>query len=324
MAKGLYKNETYRRVKKLGQGAFGSINLCQVVNYQNEQNKDLPEFVAIKKIPVIDSEKGYEKSVYRELKVLREFAHQNIVKLYDVFTENQNAYMVLEYFPIDMGKYLDTSEFLFTEKDIKHIFYNVLIGLKHLHDNYILHRDMKPPNVQLSSDGQVKLIDFGIATSYGTPNKPKTLQVCTRWYKPPEVIYGNKNYDTSLDVWSCGAILAEMYHKKPLFQGASDIDMQNKIFEIRGEPNEKSWPDAKELPYFWEFDAIKPIPQKQLMPGASDEALDLTEQMLMINPSYRITIDKAQKHKFFENMPTLEELSFVTNVKQTDYKFVNK
>ena len=260
MPKEFYKNETYKRVKKLGQGAFGSINLCQVVNYEKLDNKDIPEFVAIKKIPVIDNEKGYEKSFYREQRVLKEFVHKNIVKLYDVFTENQNAYMVLEYLPVDMGKYLDTENFVFTENDVKHIFYNMLVGLKHLHDNYILHRDIKPPNVLLASDGTVKIIDFGISTSYGTPDKSKTLQVCTRWYKPPEVMFGERNYDTSLDVWSCGCVLVEMFYKKAIFQGETDIDQLTKIFEVRGEANLKNWPDANKLPYFWEFDEMKPVP----------------------------------------------------------------
>lgn len=139
-----------------------------------------------------------------------------------------------------------------------------------------------------------------------------TLQVCTRWYKPPEVMFGQKHYDTSFDVWGCGCILAEMFLGKALFMGSTDIDMLTKIFEICGSPNDQNWPDANKLPFYMEFETISPVSFKSLMPNAPEEAIDLLEQMLQLNPSYRISLERALQHPFLSTLVKPEQLTYLS------------
>lgn len=164
---------------------------------------------------------------------------------------------------------------------------------------------MKPPNILVALDGTMKITDFGLARSFGTPEKALTGNVITRWYRPPEVIFGSTFYATGVDMWSMGCILAELFMREPLFPGKTDIDQLSKIFGIRGTPNDDIWPGATDLPYFFTFEDRKPIILKKIISNCSNEALDLIEQMLQLNPNFRITMDKALDHAFFKDMPDL-------------------
>jgi len=321
MPGGTYKDNQYKKIKLLGRGAFGSINLCENTKQADSACPD--KFVAMKKITIINAGDNKETVLQRELKILREYSHPNIVKLYDTFTQCKDTFLVLEYLTFDLGAYIDKSGTKLGPNDIKYIFRETLLGLKYLHENFILHRDMKTQNIMLGCDGKVKLIDFGCAKGYGNPEQPMTLQISTRWYKPPEVMFGDKSYGASFDVWSCGCILAEMFLGKAIFMGGTDIDMLGKIFEIRGSPNNENWPDANKLPYFMEFEHIKPVALKNLMPDAPEEAIDLMEQMLQLNPSYRPSLEKALAHPWFTSVVQKGDLKYLAYLKKIDYVLNN-
>lgn len=228
-----------------------------------------------------ESEKGIPNDALREITILREIRHENLIKLEDVFTFEKDTYVALEYMTCDLAKLIDDKTFTFTESDIKFVFHQILTGFSILHGNYIIHRDIKPNNIMVSIDGTCKIIDFGIARYLADAGRPMTGGVCTRWYKPPEIAFGAKHYGFTVDVWSLGCILAELYMKEPIFRGEGAIDQLSRIFGIRGTPNENTWPGVTRLPDYTQFEPVPPVMLKQLIPNASESAIDLIEKMLV-------------------------------------------
>lgn len=151
----------------------------------------------------------------------------------------------------------------------------------------------------------MKIADFGLARGYGIPVKNYTHEVVTLWYRPPDVLLGSKNYLTTVDVWSIGCIFAEMSNGKALFQGVNENDQLKKIFKIRGTPNEKTYPEVKELPEWAnnEFEVYKKEDLSKLCPKLDSAGLDLLEKMLQVNPADRITTEEALAHPYFNDLP---------------------
>ncbi|KAK1384643.1 hypothetical protein POM88_022378 [Heracleum sosnowskyi] len=121
-------------------------------------------------------------------------------------------------------------------------------GVKYLHDNLVLHRDLKTSNLLLNRRGELKICDLGMARKYGSLAKPYTQLVVTLWYRAPELLLGAKQYSTAVDMWSVGCIIAELLLNQPLFNGDNEIKQIDKIFRMLGTPNETSWPGFSELP----------------------------------------------------------------------------
>lgn len=113
-----------------------------------------------------------------------------------------------------------------------------------------MHRDLKPQNLLIDKNGVIKLADFGLARAFGLPVKTYTHEVVTLWYRAPEILLGQKQYSTPVDIWSIGCIYAEMAQRRALFAGDSEIDQIFKIFQAQGTPNENHWPSALKLQDF--------------------------------------------------------------------------
>jgi cell division cycle 2-like len=124
----------------------------------------------------------------------------------------------------------------------------LLRAVAHLHDNWILHRDLKTSNLLLSHRGVLKVGDFGLAREYGSSLKPYTSTVVTLWYRAPELLLGAEIYSTPIDVWSVGCIFGELLTMEAIFQGQFEVDQINKIFRDLGTPNDAIWPGYSELP----------------------------------------------------------------------------
>lgn len=134
---------------------------------------------------------------------------------------------------------------------VKSYLYQLILGIAICHSNRIVHRDLKPQNILIDTkSNSVKLADFGLARAFGLPVKTYTHEVVTLWYRAPEILLGQKQYSTPVDMWSVGCIFAEMAQKKPLFCGDSEIDQIFKIFRIMGTPKECIWPGVNSLPDF--------------------------------------------------------------------------
>lgn len=226
----------YRTISKIGEGAYGDVWLG--VNTLNGLN------VALKQVRLGNGRnQGLPRAVFREMESLRNLKHVNIINLYDVFPQDTHLILVFEYMPTDLQVEINATSHFFSIDTIKYYSYQILQGLSFCHENHIIHRDLKPSNILISPQGVVKLADFGLARVYD-PNSKDSMshQVATRWYRPPELLFASRNYTEAVDVWSAGAIIAELMTLSPLFPGNNDIDQIYKVFQVMGTPSLDSWP----------------------------------------------------------------------------------
>lgn len=152
----------------------------------------------------------------------------------------------------------------------------------------MLHRDLKPNNLLIDHTGVVKITDFGLAKSFGSPNRIMTHQVVTRWYRAPELLFGARLYSTGVDVWAVGCILAELLLRVPFLQGDSDLGQLSKIFEVCGSPTAENWPGAKDLPDYVAFKFLPGIPFKEIFSAAGDDLLELLQWCFKLDPPKRL------------------------------------
>merc|ERR1712190_631756 len=163
--------------------------------------------------------------------------------------------------------------------------YQILDGVQALHRKWFLHRDLTPTNILLSfSSGIAKLGDFGFARTTGHHDRSLTPMCTTLWYRAPELLYGAKFYGQSVDIWSAGCVVAEMFLRQPIFQGRGEFDMLAKVFEKRGTPTEETWRDVSALPTYVEFSHHPQVPMSTLMPNASRFAHALVDSLLTLDP----------------------------------------
>ncbi|OMJ85962.1 hypothetical protein SteCoe_12594 [Stentor coeruleus] len=233
--------EKYELLNLLGQGTYGKVIKGKV--------KETGDFVAVKKIKNWENNKMIKKITLREIRILRILNHPNIVKLIEVIYEREKSYLVFEYVESTVmrcSKNLDIDEF-------KKIVYQLLMALNHCHEQNVIHRDVKPDNVLLSSKGVVKLCDFGFAKVFKA-NQKLTEYVSTRWYRAPELLEGGGNYSYPVDVWSVGCLCAELLTGKPLFPGNNDADMLTKITKFCGNLTENLNFEFKNHAHFKSFE----------------------------------------------------------------------
>ncbi|XP_012468354.1 cyclin-dependent kinase G-2 [Gossypium raimondii] len=307
----------YERLNKISEGTYGVVFRAR--------DKKTGEIVALKKVKILDrrelEEFGFPLTSLREINILASFNHPSIVKVKEVVVDDHdNVYMVMEYMEHDLKALMESMKWPFSTSDVKCLMLQLLEGVKYLHDNWVLHRDLKTSNLLLSSQGELKICDFGMARQYGSPQKPYTTKVVTQWYRAPELLLGAKTYSTAVDMWSVGCIMAEMLAKQPLFKGTSEIDQLRKIFDTLGTPNEKIWAGFSELPgskanYSKQrYNLLrKKFPVASFTGSAvlSDAGFDLLNRLLTYDPEKRITADDALKHDWFRELPLPKSKEFL-------------
>ena len=289
----------YRKTAFLGEGQYATV-------FKAEDTEQDNRVVAVKKIKLgqkSDARDGINRTALREIKLLQELHHPNVIGLLDVFGHKSNISLIFDYMDTDLEVIVRDPSVLLTPAHIKAYSLMTLQGLEYLHAHWVLHRDLKPNNLLLNDQGVLKITDFGLAKAFGSPSRQLTHQVVTRWYRCPELLFGARFYGTSVDIWSMGCIVAELLLRVPFLQGETDLGQLSKIFEVCGTPNEENWPGVKKLPDHVSFKHMPGIPFKDIFSAASDDLLDLLNWCLVLDPSKRCTSTEALKSSYFSNHP---------------------
>lgn len=289
------KFERYEKTEKLGEGTYGIV--------YKAIDKVKNEIVAIKKIRLENEDEGMPSTAMREIAILKELSHPNIVQLRDVIyvpTEKKLT-LVFEYLEYDMKKLMKSLSSPLSPATIKNYSRQLLEGVIHCHNRRIIHRDLKPQNLLIDHSREVlKLGDFGLARAFSVPIRTLTHEIETLWYRAPEVLLGQKEYSLGVDVWAIGCIFAEFHERKPIFVGDSEIDQIFKIFQFHGTPTEKTWPGVHKIPEFKpSFPKFKPMNPYETFKSMKPEAIDLLLRMISLDPTKRITAIEALRHPYF-------------------------
>lgn len=284
-------------MEKIGEGTYGVV--------YKARSKATLELVALKKIRLPSNDEGLPGTAVREIALLKELQHPNIVRLHDVVHSNKMLTLVFEYMDLDLKQYSDQLGGGLSTYLLKSFLYQICKGVHACHSARILHRDLKPQNILINQDGELKLADFGLARSFGIPVRDFTNEVVTLWYRAPDILLGHKRYSTSVDMWSIGCIFVEMHTGRALFPGNNEQDQLSLIFQKLGTPCPRVYPGIVNLPsYEPELYENYPRPEnlKHLVPDLCDDGVDLLSRMLVFDPDKRISAEDAMKHRFFDDL----------------------
>lgn len=336
------KYDNFQKLEKIGEGTYGIVYKVRDIKTS--------KIYAIKKIRFNTETEGTPSTALREISILIEMNHINIVKLHDVIHTSDKLVLVFEYVDTDLKKYIDnikknqinenenlslklSQEIINTNSNttnnnpitdqiliqksclpqlkIRSFLYQILRGINYIHKKKILHRDLKTQNILISNTGLLKIADFGLARGHSISIRSYTHEVITLWYRPPDILIGNKVYDYSIDIWSIGCVFAEMVLGHSLFCGSNESEQVKEILSLISLPGIDSYMEFRELPDYKEeyeeyanndylsYTQLRQVVDKNLL---DDDGFDLLTKMLRINPKERITCIDALYHRYFEDL----------------------
>ncbi|KAI0741938.1 kinase-like domain-containing protein [Daedaleopsis nitida] len=314
----------WKLIRELGSGAYGYV-ISAVDEISGEP-------VAIKLVTRALEKVALAKRILREITLLRHFSHENITGLVDVDCSSDLSemhvfqhsrcprYIYMEPMEADLHQIIRSGQALSNEH-VLYFMYQVLRGMKFIHSAGVVHRDLKPGNLLVNSDCELKICDFGLARGFhSAPDENPILMteyVATRWYRAPEIMVVYKAYTTAIDVWSIGCIMAELLMGKPIFKGKDSnsgchtvavcgfmmypfaVDQLNKILDVIGTPDDDvitRLASPKAAAYLRSLPYKRRVPFEKLMPTAEPQAIDLLKQLLVFDPAGRYTVPDALEH----------------------------
>lgn len=289
----------FDRLNKIEEGTYGVVFRAK--------DRTSGEVVALKKLKMEKEREGFPITSIREVDALLKVRHENIVWVHEIVVgaSMDDIYMVMEYVEHDMKTLLETMRLPFLESEVKTLLLQLLRGVQYLHENWILHRDLKTSNLLLSHQGVLKIADFGMAREYGSPLKEYTNLVVTQWYRGPELFLGERMYSTSLDMWSVGCIFSEFLTRKPLFPGKTEVEMLKRIFKLLGTPDNSQWEGYSDLPVVKKYN-FQMTPNRLRVEYATimtDIGKEMLQRLLCYDPKKRISAADALAHKYFTSSP---------------------
>ncbi|XP_064953701.1 cell division control protein 2 homolog isoform X2 [Musa acuminata AAA Group] len=257
--------DQYEKVEKIGEGTYGVV--------YKARDRLTNEMIALKKIRLEREDLGVPGTAIREVSLLKEMKHDNIVRLHDVVHSEKSIYLVFEYMDMDLKKHMDSHPEFFKDTCLIKSFLCQILR------------------------------DFGLARAFGIPIRTFTQEVVTLWYRAPEILLGCHQYSTPIDVWSVGCIFAEMVNQKPLFPGESEIDQLRTIFRVLGTPNEETWPGVTSFPDFKSsFTIWRRRDLATVVPTLEPAGIDLLSKMLCWEPGKRIHAREALQHEYLKDL----------------------
>eukprot|EP00043_Microstomoeca_roanoka_P014475 m.143551 g.143551 ORF g.143551 m.143551 type:complete len:425 (-) comp16020_c1_seq3:326-1600(-) len=290
--------EKYEKLSKIGEGSYGAVIKCR--------HKDTGKIVAIKKFLETEDDPQIRKIALREVRMLKSLKHGNLVHLLEVFRRKRKLHLVFEYIDHTLLDELDANPKGLDEIHVKKITFQVLKALEYCHANNVVHRDVKPENILISKDSVVKLCDFGFARTLGGPGAIYTEYVATRWYRAPELLVGDTQYGSKVDVWALGCVFAEMLTGNPLWPGKSDIDQLYHIIQTFGKLSPRHVQVFAKNEYFKGLklpevlpDKIRPLEHRFRQFKAP--VIRFMKFCLDCEPADRATCTEALAHQYFDD-----------------------
>ncbi|XP_014599399.1 PREDICTED: cyclin-dependent kinase 9-like [Polistes canadensis] len=308
----------YKKIVKIGQGTFGEV-------FKGIDTTNPNKFVALKKILTENKLQEFPRTALREITLLKALNHENVIKLIEVCRtkgtlENQyetSFYIVLEFCEHDLAGLLSNPNVKFTLGEIKKVLQQILNGLFYIHKRQVIHRDIKSANILITKNGILKIADFGLARWFSEvmakQTKGYTNKVVTLWYRPPELLLGSKMYGPPIDIWGVGCIMAEMWIRMPLMRGDTEQKQLLCISQLCGSITKKVWPKVTECPLYNKMnlpeDQTRKVKERLGKFIKDSNALDLLDNLLLLDPDKRIDTNNALDHDFFWTDPMPCELN---------------
>ncbi|XP_059147795.1 cyclin-dependent kinase 10-like [Physella acuta] len=289
----------FEKLNRVGEGTYGIV--------YRARDTDSNKIVALKKMRLDTQKDGIHITGLREINILLNLRHENIVQMSEVVVGKslESIFLVMEYCEQDLASLLDNMAAPFSEPQVKCIMLQLFAGLQYLHENFIIHRDLKVSNLLMTDKGCVKIADFGLARKYELPLRPMTPTVVTLWYRAPELLLGSKTHTTAIDMWSSGCILGELLAHRPLLPGRSELHQLDLILDMLGTPNDAIWPEFSKLPALENF-TLKKQPYNNLkhnFPWLSEAGIKLLNILFMYDPSKRASAEACIESSYFKEQP---------------------
>ncbi|KAI1433946.1 Pkinase-domain-containing protein [Xylaria sp. CBS 124048] len=302
--------ENYDKLNDIEEGSYGWVARAKEIR--------TGDVVALKRLKINTAESeqtGLPETGLREIQILKDCSHKNIVKLREVVVGEdtsriENIFLVLEFVEHDLKSILEDMPEPFLASEAKALLLQLASGVAYLHDRWILHRDIKTSNLLLNNRGQLKIADFGMARYVGDPPPKLTQLVVTLWYRAPELLLGTKTYGAAVDMWSVGCIFGEILTREPLLPGKNEVDELTKIFELCGVPTDESWPGFRRLPNARSLrlpatnvPAVIGSVIRARFPLLTAAGGALLSGLLSLNPDSRPTAKDMLRHEYFRQDP---------------------
>ncbi|KAG0174869.1 hypothetical protein DFQ28_008580 [Apophysomyces sp. BC1034] len=291
--------DSYERLNRIEEGSYGIVFRAR--------DRDTGDIVALKKLKLDKEKNGFPVTSLREIHTLMIAKHPNIVNVREIVMGNHldQVFIVMDFIEHDLKSLMGGMRSPFLQSEVKTLMIQLLSAVALMHDNWIIHRDLKTSNLLLNNRGEIKVADFGLARKYGSPMGNMTQLVVTLWYRAPELLLGAKEYTTAIDMWSIGCIFGELVNNEPLLTGRSEIDQVDKIFKLLGAPTPEGWPGFSELPHAKNVSLTKNqySTLRTRFPYLTEAGMDLLSKLLTYDPAKRITAEEALQHPYFSESP---------------------